>query len=134
MFKLGAKIMNLPQFKRDMGVLGVLMAGSVAEAAVEEGCKVMKTAWKGTAPVYEGHYQDAIFYKVEKNRLTGPMGWIYVGWLGSVPFDEQPFLYAQRLEYGRGGIPANPSARAAFDSASDDAVRAMAKRYASGLP
>lgn len=134
MFSLSAKILNLPQFRKDMAVLGILLSTGAAEAAVEEGCKVIKTTWQGTAPFFEGHYHDAIFYKVEPNRFTGPQGWVYVGWIGSVPFDEQPFLYVQRLEYGRKGIPANPSARAALDASGDDAVRAMAKRYAIGLP
>jgi hypothetical protein len=131
---LSAKIVNLPQFGRQMAVLGVLLNGQVAEKAVEEGCKVFKTKWKGTAPYFEGHYQNAIFYKVEPSKATGPFGWVYVGWLPGVPFNEQPFLYAQRLEYGRLGIPANPSARAAFESGKGEATRAMAVTYGKGLP
>ena len=134
MFSLVTKITNLPQVRRQMDVLGVALGGEVANKAVEAGCKVFQERWKDLVPVFEGHYRDAIFYKVEPSWTHGPFGYVYVGWLREVSFDEQPFRYAQRLEYGRLGIPANPSARGAFDSAQDDAQRVMATTYGKALP
>jgi hypothetical protein len=44
--------------------------------------------------------------------------------VAGVPDEEQPVLYAGRLEFGDADRPAKPSARPAFDTARERAVQA----------
>lgn len=83
----------------------------------------IKEAWKSLVPVLEGNYRESITV-----AWLGKLGKAAVGtaWMGSVPADEQPVLYASRFEYGDSEIAARPSARPALAQSKDAAMEAGA--------
>lgn len=107
--------------------------------ATQAGADVLKEAWKSRVPVLDANYRDAIEAKAKPGKV-GATGLVQVGKAG-VPDDEQPGLYAARLEFGsynttmsmassgiRGsgrGRVAQPSLRPAFDSCKSEMLDTM---------
>lgn len=81
----------------------------------------IKEAWRGLVPVEAGYYQESITV-----AWLGKLGKAAVGtaWMPSVAKNEQPVLYASRLEYGDSEMPAQPSAKPALAQSRDDAIQA----------
>jgi len=108
--------------------------------ATQAGGDVLKEAWKRRVPVLDANYRDAIEAKAKPGKI-GATGVVQIGKAGGVADDEQPRLYAARLEFGsynttaamaasgvRGsgrGRKAQPSLRPAFDSCKGDMLDTM---------
>lgn len=75
--------------------------------ASRAGAEVLQEEWKERVPVLEGHYRDSITV-VEQ----GPDAAVTVGPVAGVPPDEQPVLYAPKLEF-----TSHPALRPAIDAA-----------------
>lgn len=83
----------------------------------------IKEAWKGLVPILDGNYRDALTVQWIEGIRKAAIG---TGWLASLPPNEQPVMYAKRLEFGTGGVTARPSARPAMKAARPQALEAGA--------
>lgn len=109
--------------------------------ATQAGADVLAKEWRGKVPVLDGNYRSAIEAKAKPGKI-GATGLVQVGSAPGVPPDEQPRLYAARLEFGsaratkatrsagrtdyaRRERKAQPSLRPAFDSCKGEMLDAM---------
>lgn len=92
-----------------------------ATSIPEAGAEVLAEAWRDRVPVDEGHYRDSI-----EVVMDGPTAIVRVGRVQGVPDDEQPQLYAVRLEYGDEERAPQPSLRRAIFESRRQIADAMA--------
>ena len=85
----------------------------------------IRDKWKALVPFHEGHYRDSL--AVAWLGKLGAAGG--TAWVPGLPRDEQPLIYAKRLEYGDSEIRAQPSARPALAAARAEAVEAGADEF-----
>ena len=83
----------------------------------------IKKRWEALVPVLDGNYRDSLTITWLKGSGKAAIG---TAWLDRVPRNEQPVLYAKRLEIGDSEIAAQPSMRPALKAAKDEAVEAGA--------
>lgn len=124
---------NLPQVMASFEVLGKVVTGPTVRAAVQSGAEAIADDWRTMAPEFEGYYKDSIRVDMNETNIAAlaagvPAGAIlasiYPHRVGGPAEDEQPYRYAGVLEFGgqlgprqrNAYIPAQPSARPAFDS------------------
>jgi len=110
---------NIDQTSRDL-----MEAEDPAQMAAGE---VIRDKWRALVPVLEGNYRDslAVQWLGKKGAAVG------TSWLGSVERNEQPVLYASRLEFGDSEMPAQPSARPALEQSRGPATDAAADEFRS---
>jgi HK97 gp10 family phage protein len=146
-----AVITNGPEFAARLLALDLKVGRVVARMAVAKGAEVMRDEWKARVPIKDHYYQNSITYKSQSGSfkddsgekvLKGASALIYPGVTPGPDDAEQPWRYAGVLEYGGrltakqhySLIPAQPSARPAFDSSKDRAVDAVAAELRRNLP
>jgi hypothetical protein len=90
------------------------------DPAAMEAAKVYLKFWRQLVPVLDANYQSSLVttWLPTKGAAVG------ISWLGSLPRDEQPVLYAKRLEFGDHEITAQPSARPAQEAGRGEALEA----------
>lgn len=132
---------NGPELARKLAALEKGMRDAVLAEATAAGAKVLADAWRDRVPIDEGHYRDAIEHKAKAGK-RGATGLVQVGKAPGVPDDEQPRLYAARLEFGSARATkatltagrtdfasrsrrAQPSLRPAFDACKGEMVDTM---------
>lgn len=140
-----ATIVGLPQL--DLAFIALqARLNLAAPTALQAAGGTIEERWKALVPVQDGNYKRAISTEVESSPF-GARGSIAVRHLDNLvahtahPENEQPYLYASRLEYGGPGTVtvygkaqvsavwrAHPSARPAFDEKKDEAVNKAATR------
>ena len=80
----------------------------------------IRDKWKSLVPVLDGNYRDSL-----RVAWTGTKGAaVGTGWVPGLPREDQPVMYAKRLEFGLEGIHPQPSARPAAAAARADALKA----------
>lgn len=144
-------LQNGPQFAAALNALDLKLSRVVARIAVQRGAQVIADEWKALVPVEDGHYRESIRVTTRSATLaTGDGGRAIKGAsaviaprpVGGVPDDEQPWRYAGVLEFGgrltpaqHGSyIPAQPSARPAFENKARDCVDVVQATLAAMLP
>jgi len=100
-------IKGLPEFERQLDRLASVADVPHRLRATKAGAEVLQEEWKARVPVLEGHYRDSIA-TVEQ----GPDTAVGVGPVPGVPPNEQPTLYAAKLEFTN-----RPALRPAIDAA-----------------
>lgn len=83
--------------------------------------------WRGFVPVLDGNYRDSltVAWLGEKGAAVGTR------WLPQLPREEQPVMYAKRLEFGDSEIHAQPSARPALAAGRQEALEAGGEEFRS---
>jgi len=81
----------------------------------------IKDAWKGLVPVLEGHYRDSLAVVWLPTDQKAGIG---TSWVPGLARDEQPVMYAKKLEFGTSGQAAQPSARPALAQSQAAALQA----------
>jgi HK97 gp10 family phage protein len=121
--------------------IGKALSDEALSGATKAGAEVLAERWRQTVPVKDGNYRAAIEAKAKPGKI-GATGLVQVGTAPGVPANEQPRLYAARLEFGsaratkatlsagrtdfaRRGRAAQPSLRPAFDSCKGQMLDAM---------
>jgi HK97 gp10 family phage protein len=85
---------------------------------------VLADDWQGRVPVLDANYQHSLEGAERAARTkAGASGSVAPRKVPGLPDGDQPFVYAARLEFGDADRPAEPSARPAFDAASERAVQ-----------
>lgn len=114
--------------------------------ATYKGAKVLADEWRDRVPVKDGNYREAIFARSKAGRI-GATGIVSLRLVPGLAKNDQPRLYASRLEFGSAryskeqymstlhglsdGLPtgrarrAQPSLRPAFDSCSGQMLDSM---------
>jgi HK97 gp10 family phage protein len=89
---------------------------------------VLATEWRSRVPVLDANYQAALDKapRAAKTRARAS-GSVAPRKVAGVADDEQPVLYAGRLEFGDADRAAEPSARPAFDATRERAVESAAE-------
>lgn len=137
--RVTASIQGLDEALVALGALD-LRLHMVAPKALEAAGDTVADKWKSLVPVQDGNYKRAIGVEVH-GTVGGADGDIAVRHLDNLvahtahPENEQPYLYAGRLEYGGPGTVtvyggtqvaavwrAFPSARPAVDSKREEAI------------
>lgn len=118
------KVLGLKQLQQSADRVARELAEAEDPAQMAAG-EVIAEAWRGFVPILEGHYRDSIHvaWLGKKGAAVGTK------WLAGVPRNEQPVLYARRLETGDSEMPAQPSARPALEQARPEAIEAMADEF-----
>lgn len=129
-----------PELLRKLQQLEKGVRDELLQRATQAGGDVLAEAWRARVPVLDGNYRDAIEAKAKPGK-RGATGVVQLRKLGGVPSDEQPRLYAPRLEFGSAygskraftsGTAgkarirqAQPSLRPAFDAVKGEMLDAM---------
>jgi HK97 gp10 family phage protein len=91
-------------------------AGKVIEAAWKD--RIRSQPWRDS----EGHFEQSIEARyIKSKRKKAAQVTVARRWIG-VPKGEQPLWYGHRLEFGSGGMPAQPTGRPAFDASQEKAL------------
>lgn len=123
---MSVKVLGLKQLKKNADATARELM-EAEDPAQMSAATIIAEKWRSLVPVLEGNYRDAIGIEWlgRKGAVVGPK------WLGHIPRNEQPVLYARRLETGDSEMPAQPSARPALESARGEATDAMADEFRS---
>lgn len=115
-------IKGLDQLDRNVRRLLGIAAPDGSLRAAKAGAEVLQEEWKGLVPVLEGNYRDSITI-VEQGADAA----VTVGPVPGVPANEQPILYAAKLEFtGHAAFrPALDASGARISDAMGDEVAAM---------
>jgi HK97 gp10 family phage protein len=87
-----------------------------AERAAGE---VIKDAWEVRVPFKDGHYRRSLAVGPTKKGMA-----VGVTWLPDLPREEQPVMYAKRLEFGDSARHPQPSMRPALEASRAEATAA----------
>lgn len=125
--KFVATLEGGPELMRKLQELDEAVRVKAAKEALMAAGQIIAGAWADRVPVLDQNYRNAMeqpsAVKVAKTK-SGASGSIGVRTLAGIEDDQQPYLYAPRLEYGDADRAAEPSARPAFDATSGQAVDA----------
>ncbi len=93
-------------------------------AAMAAGIPI-RDKWKSLVPVLDGNYRDSleVVWLGKKGAAVGPT------WQGHLEKNDQPIMYAKRLEFGESGVTAQPSARPTLEAAKAAAIEAGAEPF-----
>jgi hypothetical protein len=116
------KVVGLRELQAECMILSRELEAVEEPAAMAAG-EPIRSSWEGNVPVYEGHYRDALAVVWDRERRKAAVG---TQWVPGLDREEQPFIYAARLEYGDASISAQPSARPALKAARKQALDAAA--------
>jgi HK97 gp10 family phage protein len=136
--KFYAIIEGGPQLARALSALDRKVRQDVAKEALTEGGRIIADAWANMAPVgsppedeHPGAYRRSLSDNASvtaRSSASGATAAIRPAVLSDLPDDQQPRLYAARLEFGDADRDAEPSARPAFDAAQRPALAAISER------
>jgi hypothetical protein len=124
---------NLPEINAWFVGMGVIVTGPTMQATVKAGAELIADDWRENAPYFEGWYQESIRVDINNKNVAqlgmgiptgGVLASIYPHRVAGPAEEEQPYRYAGVLEFGgqlgprqrNAYIPAQPSARPAWDS------------------
>lgn len=121
MAAIGVRVKVVGLDKMDAALAQVLIKARIGAAVgIEDALYEIASAWADRVPVLEGHYRSAM---QQQNAVSvyikygaDPYGYVKVPWVRGVPKDEQPQLYARRLEFGDSEMAPQPAARPAVDA------------------
>jgi hypothetical protein len=129
-----------PELSRALARLSKGMRDDLLQRATQAGGEVLAVAWRDRVPVDDGNYRDAI-EAVGKPGKNGATALVRLKPVMGLPNDQQPRLYAPRLEYGSAAYSeqslrrgtsggkrtrrAQPSLRPAFDAVKGEMLDAM---------
>ena len=118
------KILGLKDIQRNAEQTARDLAEAEDPAQMRAG-EIIAERWRALVSILEGNYRDAIHvaWLGKKGAAVGTK------WLGNLPRNEQPVMYARRLETGDSEMPAQPSARPALEQARPEAIEAMADEF-----
>jgi HK97 gp10 family phage protein len=131
-----------PELMRALARLEQGVKDALLQKATLAGGKVLEEAWKERVPIKDGNYRAAITAQAKPGK-RGATGLVSVKDVPGVDKEDQPKLYASRLEFGSArathatltsgrtdfasrGRVAQPSLRPAFDSVQGEMLDAMA--------
>lgn len=77
--------------------------------------------WQQLVPVLDANYRDALAIQWLKGEGAAAIG---TRWMDSLPRNEQPLMYAKRLEIGDSEMAAQPSMQPALKAAQQEAITA----------
>lgn len=129
-----AHLVGGPELQAALSELTEKLQTKAAKDAVQAMVDVFVPAWSARVPVDHGDYRESIEGQVRKAKF-GAQGSVHPGVVEGLDDDMQPRRYAARLEFGgragtagqegtRSWVPAEPSARPAFDAVQGSAVEA----------
>lgn len=110
------------QAECDKAAKDVMEAERPAEMAAGE---PIREKWHGMVPVEDGNYQESL--TVAWDPKAGAI--VGTAWVSGLDRDDQPFLYAKRLEFGDSDLPAHPSARPALAASKREALEAAEEPF-----
>jgi hypothetical protein len=116
----------LAELQELVGAKGRGGSKSAAREALLAGGRIIADAWADRVPVLDGNYQDAMRATdavKAAGTAKGALGSVAPRRLEGVEDDQQPYLYAARLEFGDADRAAEPSARPAFDATAGAATQ-----------
>lgn len=141
--KFKAYIEGGPALAAKLQALDKKIRNEIAKDAVTAGGRIIADEWADYVPIGEpphdphpGAYRDSLrSFDAVKVRATvnGASATIRPAVLG-LPENQQPRLYAGKLEFGDGNYEAQPSARPAFDSSQDLVLSTMSDMLKKALP
>lgn len=99
----------------------------VSKDALQAAGGGLATTWRSRVPVLDADYQASLDAATRAAKTkTGASGSVAPRKAAGVADEEQPTRYAARLEFGDADRPVEPSARPAFDTTKERAVRVAA--------
>lgn len=119
--KFNAYLEGGPELAAKLAALDKKVRNEFAKNALREGGLVIAEEWAAQVPVLDGHYRrslqqdDTVKVAATKNGASGSVRPTIVA---GIPLNEQPILYAAKLEF-----TSEPSARPAFDASRDHAAQ-----------
>jgi hypothetical protein len=126
-----AAILGGPELAAKLAALDKRIRNDYAKAALMEGGKVIAQEWSRRAPVgqspedeHPGAYRDSLLQEdAVKVRASanGATGSVSPGTVSGIPLDDQPRVYAAKLEF----VDAEPAARPAFEAAKGQAAEVI---------
>lgn len=116
------KIAGLTELQSECDKMAKELAVAERPAEMAAGEEI-KEVWRGLVPVDEGNYRDSlgVSWLGKQGAAVG------ITWLSGLDRNEQPVLYAKRLEFGDSEIQAQPSARPAVEQSRAAALEAGAE-------
>lgn len=123
--RFAATIEGGPELAAALARLDDAVRVRAAKDAVLAAGDVISQEWRSRVPVLDAHYQASLesATRAAKTR-AGASGSVAPRKVAGLRDDEQPVLYAGRLEFGDAERAAEPSARPAFDTTREQAVEA----------
>lgn len=116
-----------PELARALARLDEAVRVRAAKDALVAAGGVLADEWRARVPVLDANYQRSLDGAARAARTkVGASGSVAPRKVPGLADADQPIAYAGRLEYGDADRPAEPSARPAFDTARERAVRAAA--------
>ena len=114
-----------PELARQLARLDDAVRVKASKDALLAAGDVLAQEWQARVPVLDANYQHSLegAQRAAKTK-AGASGSVAPRKVPGLPDGDQPFAYAARLEFGDADRPAEPSARPAFDAASERAVQA----------
>jgi hypothetical protein len=125
--RLNFRVLGLPQLQESIDETSRELMEAEDPAAMAAG-EPIREKWRDLVPVLDGNYRESLTVAWLGARKGAAVG---IRWLPQVPREDQPVLYAKRLEFGDWAIPAQPSARPALAAARAEAVEAGAEPFRS---
>jgi HK97 gp10 family phage protein len=126
--RFAASVEGGPELAAALARLDDAVRVRAAKDAVLAAGDVISQEWRSRVPVLDAHYQAALDKAPRAGKTkVGASGSVAPRKVAGVADDEQPVLYAGRLEFGDADRAAEPSARPAFDATRERAVEAAAE-------
>jgi len=121
--KFTAALIGGPELAAKLKALDAKVAKEYGKAALKEGGLVIAEEWAARVPVLDGNYRASLQQEdtvKTTGTKTGALGSVRPTIVGGIPLEEQPILYAAKLEF-----QSEPSARPAFDASRDEAAQVV---------
>jgi len=141
--KFSAIIEGGPELAAKLAAMDKKLRNVVAKDAVSAMGRVIADQWANAVPIgkppddpHPGAYQRAMREPTAvtvRASTNGANGTVRPATLADLADDQQPRLYAARLEFGDADREAEPSARPAFEAAQQPALKTISDMLAKAL-
>jgi len=116
-----ASVTGGPELARKLLELERAVFIEATTAGLDKMGAVLGQEWSERVPILDENYRRSIGVKSRATKF-GRSGFVGPQNTKGLAERDQPMQYSARLEFGGAGIPAQPSARPAYDAAADRAV------------
>jgi len=124
--KLNVKVLGLPELQAEIDRTTAELRAAEDPAQMAAAVPILE-AWRSRVPVLDGNYRDSL--TIANLGVKGAA--VGTAWLGEVPREEQPVMYAKRLEFGDSTMRPQPSARPALEATRQQAAEAGGDEFRS---
>jgi hypothetical protein len=124
--KLNVKVLGLGDIQAELDRVTADLKVAEDPAQMAAAAPILE-AWRSRVPIKDGNYRDSLTIA----NLGAKGAAVGTRWLPELPRNEQPVLYAKRLEFGDSEIHPQPSARPALAAVRQQSAEAGAEEFRS---